>query len=114
MILVGAALAVLVLVVAFSRAARGKRGRIEVVFELGLPSKWAAELTAQTLQNDGVPSRIQSKGAAWKCYVTKAMGSDRSQIESTCRKLNQVAEARGGGCVAHRVKQGSRCTTFEH
>ena len=97
-----------------ARRASSKRRDLEVVFELRLPSKWAAELTAQTLENDNIPSRVMRKGSGWNCYVTRRMGTDRSQIEATCRRLNQVAEARGGGCAAHRVKLGSRTNVFEH
>jgi hypothetical protein len=96
------------------KVAARRRAPLVVVFELRLPSKWAAELTAQTLANDGVESRIVQKGAEWRCYVAKGMGRDRSQIETTCRRLNQVAEARGGGCAAHRVVQGAHNQVFEH
>jgi hypothetical protein len=114
-ILIAAGSAVVALVLVVARwTGSGRRKRLGVVFELQLPSKWAAELTAQTLENDGIQSRVMRKGSHWKCYVTKPMGTDRGQIEATCRKLNQVAEARGGGCVAHRMKLGSREQVFEH
>ena len=114
-ILIAAGSAVVALVLVVARwTGSGRRKRLEVVFELQLPSKWAAELTAQTLENDGLQSRVMRKGSHWKCYVTKPMGTDRGQIEAICRKLNQVAEARGGGCVAHRMKLGSREQGFEH
>ena len=114
LIAAGSAVVGLVLVLARWMGTGGRRERLEVVFELQLPSKWAAELTAQTLENNGIQSRVMRKGSDWKCYVTKLMGTDRSQIEATCRKLNQVAEARGGGCAAHRMKLGSRVQVFEH
>ena len=114
LIAAGSAVVGLVLVVArWTGVGRG-RERLEVVFELQLPSKWAAELTAQTLENTGTRSRLIRKGSDWRCYDTKPMGTDRSQIEATCRQLNQVAEARGGGCVAHRMRLGSRHQIFEH
>ena len=114
LIIAGSAIVVLVLAAARWLGGRGKRERLEVVFELQLPSKWAAELTAQTLENTGIRSQVMAKGSVWRCSVKKAMGTDRSQIESTCRQLNQVAEARGGGCVAHRIKLGKRHQIFEH
>jgi hypothetical protein len=95
---------------------RGRRTKdsLEVVFVLGLPSKWAAELTAQTLENEGISSRVSQAGSSWRCIVRKPMGGDRSQIEPTCRKLDQIARARGGGCIAHRMKLGNRQQVFEH
>ena len=110
----GTAVVAVVLVMARRKGPGPKRERLEVVFELQLPSKWAAELVAQTLENTGVNSRVICKGSDWKCYVAKPMGTDRGQIESTCRQLNQLAEARGGGCVAHRMKLGSKVQVFEH
>ena len=112
------AAAALTAVLAATAAALASRrrasARLEVVFELRLPSKWAAELTAQTLENTGISPRVMQKGSVWTCYVTKPMGSDRGQIDATCRQLNQIAEARGGGCVAHRIRLGSRHHVFEH
>lgn len=96
------------------KGAGRRRQDLVVVFELQLPSKWAAELTAQTLANDDIQSRIVRKGTDWRCYVTKSLGSDRSQVDAICRKLNQIAAARGGGCAAHRVKLGARTAVFEH
>lgn len=110
----GSAVVALVLIVArWTRVAR-PRESLEVVFELALPSKWAAELTAQTLENEGIESQVLPKGSLWKCCVTKPMGTDRSQIDATCRKLDQAAQARGGRCVAHRMKLGKRHQVFEH
>jgi hypothetical protein len=93
---------------------RRTKDNLEIAFVLGLPSKWAAELTAQTLENEGISSRLSQAGSSWRCTVRKPMGSDRSQVESTCRKLDQIAQARGGGCIAHRVKLGDRHQVFEH
>jgi hypothetical protein len=104
----------LALVWAFRRRTAGRREDLEVVFELVLPSKWAAELTAQTLANDGITSRVVRKSAGWTCYVRKRMGKDRSGIDAACQKLDQIAAARGGGCAAHRLKLGSKEQTFEH
>ena len=114
LIIAGSAIVLLVLAAARWMGGGGKRESLEVVFVLQLPSKWAAELTAQTLENTGIQSRVFGKGSVWTCSVKKAMGTDRSRIEPTCRQLNQVAEARGGGCVAHRIKLGKRHQVFEH
>ena len=108
-----AALTVPFLVVLHRRRRRRTAG-CEVVFELRLPSKWAAELTAQILENDDIRSSISRAGSHWICRVRRPMGSDRSQVETLCRRLNQVAAARGGGCAAHRISLGSRVRIFEH
>ena len=96
------------------RSTRHQRQDLVVVFELQLPSKWAAQLTEQTLANEGIQSRILESAGEWRCCVTKPMGRDRSQVEPTCRKLNQIATARGGGCAAHRITLGTRTQVFEH
>ncbi len=113
--MVGVGLTGLVLVAwVVRRMGTRSRERLEVVFELELPSKWAAELTAQALDNEDIPCRIQSRGNVFRCCVTKALGSDRGQVDRICRKLDQIAGTRGGGCVAHRMRLGSRVEVFEH
>lgn len=116
-LLLGAAAALLVLA---ALAVLGLRRRwrdpprAEVIFDLRLPSKWAAELTSQTLMNDGVRSHLAPSGGSWVCRVKWPMGSDRGQVEALCRRFDQIAGARGGCCVAHHITVGSETRVFEH
>ena len=99
--------------------ARSRRGirtgtQVEVVFELQLPSEWGAELTRQLLENQEIRSELAKDGKRWLCRVVRPMGFDLGKIQQLCKRLNQIAVARGGGCVTHTVKAGSRVEVYHH
>ena len=108
------ALLVLIAVVALGlrRRLRSQRAA-QVVFDLRLPNKWAAELTGQTLMTNGIRSHLAPSGTDWLCRV-KSPGGNRGQVETLCRRLDQIAAARGGGCAAHHVTVRGETRTFEH
>ena len=78
----------------------------QVIFDLRLPSKWAAELTSATLLDEGIRSHVATSGNHWLCRVRWPMGRDRGQVASLCQRFDQIAAARGGGCAAHHVRVG--------
>ena len=85
-----------------------------MTYELRLPSKWAAELTQRTLENQGTSSVIAQGGKSWICRVTVPQPGGAARIENTCEHLHQIAEARGGACVAHCIRTADGIQTFEH
>ena len=85
-----------------------------MTYELRLPSKWAAELTQRTLENQGTSSVITQGGKSWICRVTVPQPGGAARIEKTCEHLHQIAEARGGACVAHRIRTAAGLQVFEH
>ena len=103
-----------IIVAALAIRARRRNTPARIVFELALPSKWAAELTSQTLENDAIDSRLAERDGDWLCLVTRSLRLGDPQIESTCRRLDQVASARGGGCKGHLIRRGRTATRFEH
>jgi hypothetical protein len=100
------------------RGARTRRnaaaGATAVSYELRLPSKWAAELTQRTLDNQGTSSVIAQGGKSWICRVTVPQPGGAAHIEQTCKRLHQIAAARGGACVAHRIRTAAGIQVFEH
>ena len=102
--------------VIIARFRRGLRASetVEVVFDLRLPSQWAAQLTARAAENEGKSLHVLKDGSAWVCRVTRVMPFERDQIDKLCKRLHQIAASRGGGCAAHAVTAGSRVQTYTH
>jgi len=84
---------------------------LEVTFDMALPSKWAAELTQRALTGEGVQSRIFREEHTWLCSVVRSMKYQREAIEKASKRLDQVAGARGGGCVRYKLTLGERQET---
>ncbi len=82
--------------------------RVEITFDLALPSKWAAELTQQALTAEGTASRIYRERRQWLCSVVRTMEYRAEAVARSARRLDQLATARGGSCKRYRVKLGKR------
>ena len=85
---------------------------VEVIFDLALPSKWAAELTQRALTADGTSSRIFREKRQWLCSVTRPMEYQAQAITKATRQLDRVAAARGGNCMRYKVKLGKRLEVY--
>ena len=79
---------------------------VELRFDMELPSKWAAELTQRALSAEGARARVWSEAQTWLCSVTRPMKYERELVEKAVRHYEQVANARGGGCLRYVVKRG--------
>ena len=88
------------------RIGRGKD--VEIVFELVLPSKWAAQLTQQALSAGGTSSRIHRDRQHWLCSVSRVMEYHAEAVTRAARGLDQIASARGGSCKRYVVKRGKQ------
>lgn len=81
---------------------------VEIVFDLALPSKWAAELTQRALSAEGAASRIHRERKQWLCSVARTMEYHSEAVATMARRLDQVASARGGSCARYKVMLGRR------
>jgi hypothetical protein len=86
----------------------GAGAEVEVRFDMELPSKWAAELTQRALQAEGVRARVWSEAQSWLCSVTRQMKYDTERVDKAVKHFEQVANARGGGCLRYVLKRGDR------
>jgi hypothetical protein len=87
---------------------------VEVIFELRLPSEWAAELTARTLRGDGLSEVDCESRDPLSCRVSQRLPYEGREIERLCGRFDRIAAGRGGGCARHVVQAGARRFVFEH
>lgn len=96
-------------------AVRRRRGRAEaeILFDMTLPSKWAAELTQQVLENEGTNAEIGQVHGQWICRVTLGERFEADRCERLRAHFDQIAAGRGGDCPTVRVVCGDDSIVYE-
>ena len=108
LLLIPLAFATPLLISLWQKRAIPQGSNVEIVFDLALPSKWAAELTQRALSAEGAASRIPRERNQWLCSVARSMEYHSEAVAAMARRLDQVASARGGSCARYKVTLGSR------
>lgn len=92
----------------WQRRAIPRGSKVEILFDLTMPSKWAAELTQRALTAEGTSSRIYREKRQWLCSVARTMEYHAEGVAKAVCRFNQIASARGGNCTRYKVKLGRR------
>jgi hypothetical protein len=85
----------------------------EILFDMTLPSKWAAELSQQVLENEGTTSEIGQVKGQWVCRVRLGERFQAARCERLRAHFDQIAVARGGDCPNVRVVCGDESIVYE-